>query len=118
MLEKTNIRSLSQNEIDEIKIVLSILEGYDILDYTVRYTKLPKPRAKYLLRLLEKAGLIYKKEGAKRWRVRVNYFRLWKNAEHVAYKEAETVVYEEGTLKELKELEKKLTSQQSFRFAT
>jgi len=103
-----NIRSLSQNEIDEIKIVLNILEGHDTLDYITRYTKLPKPRAKYLLSLIEKADIIYKKDETKRWRVRVNYFRLWTNAEYIY--EKETVSRELKPIKQLSELEQKLTS--------
>ena len=103
-----NIRSLSQNEIDAIKIVLSILEGDDTLDYITQYTNLPKPRATYLLRLLEKSGLIYKKERKKQWRVRVDYFRVWKNAERITYNEAESVLNELEPIKELKEQEKRL----------
>ena len=103
-----NIRSLSQNEIDAIKIVLSILEGDDTLDYIVQYTNLSKPRVRYLLDLLEKAGLVYKKERKKRWRVRVNYIRVWKNAERITYNEAENFMNELEPIKELKEQEKRL----------
>jgi len=107
-VKNMNIRSLSQNEIDAIKIVLSILEGDDTLDYIAQYTNLPKPRVTYLLRLLEKAGLIYKKERKKRWRVRVNYLRVWKNAERITYNEAENFMDELEPIKELKEQEKRL----------
>jgi DNA-binding IclR family transcriptional regulator len=103
-----NIRSLSQNEIDAIKILLAILEGDDTLEYIAQYTNLPKPRVTYLLRLLEKAGFIYKKEGKKRWRVRVNYSRVWKNAERITYNEAENFMSELEPIKELKEQEKRL----------
>jgi len=103
-----NIRSLSQNEIDAIKIVLSILEGDDTLDYITQYTNLPKPRVTYLLRLLEKSGLIYKKERKKRWRVSVNYIRVWKNAERITYNEAKNFMNELEPIKELKEQEKRL----------
>jgi len=109
--KKIKARNLSKNEIDEIKTVLSILEGYDMLDYIARYTKLSKSRVQYLLNSLEKAGLVYKKAGTKQWRVRVNYFRVWKTAEIIAYNEAETVVHEDESLKALRELEKKLTQQ-------
>ena len=109
MLEKTNIRSLFKNEIDEIKIVFSILEGYDTLDYIVQHTKLSKSRVEYLLRLFEKAGLLYKKEGTKRWRVRVDYYRVWRNAEYVYYNEREIVTGELESVKELRDLEEKLT---------
>ena len=102
-----NIRSLSQNEIDAIKIVLSIFEGDDTLDDIVHYTNLPKLRVKYLLNLLEKAGLVYTTE-KKHWRVRVNYIRVWKNAERITYSEAESVVRELEPFKEFKEQEKKL----------
>jgi len=102
MLEKTSIRSLSKNEIDVIKILLSILEGDDTLDYISARTKLSKRRIKYLLSILEKEGFIYKKEGSKQWKVRVDYARLWKNAEYVAYKE--------GIFWELEEMEKKIKS--------
>jgi len=101
-------QSLSKTEIDAIKIVLSILEGYDALDYIVRYTKFSKARVQYLLRLLKKAGLIYKKEGTKQWRVRVDYYRVWISAEYVYYNEKEKVTNELEPIKELKELEKKL----------
>jgi len=110
---KMKARNLSKNEIDEIKIVLNILEGYDTLDYIVQYTNLPKLRIQYLLLSLEKAGIIYKKEGAKRWRIRVNYFRVWKNSEYISYNERETVSSELEPIKELRELEKKLTSQRA-----
>jgi len=102
------IRSLSQNEINAIKIVLSVLEGDDTLDYIAQYTNLSKPRVRYFLDLLEKAGLVYKKEGTKQWRVRVNYIRVWKNAERITYNEAESVVRELEPFKEFKEQEKKL----------
>ena len=88
------IRSLSQNEIDVIKIMLGILEGYDTLDYITQYTNLPRLRIKYLLEALEKAGLVYKKEGTKKWRVRVNYFRILKNAEYIYYIKKEKVTDE------------------------
>ena len=101
-------KNLSKTEIDTIKIVLAILEGHDALNYILRYTKLPKSRVQYLLVSLEKAGLIYKKEGTKQWRVRVDYFRVWKNAEHVYYNEREIVTGELEAIKELRELEKKL----------
>jgi len=107
--KKIKARNLSKNEIDEIKIVLSILEGYDTLDYIARSAKLSKSRVQYLLVSLEKAGLIYKKEERKQWRVRVNYFRVWKNAEYVSYNERETISSELEPIKELSELEKKLT---------
>jgi len=101
-------RNLSKNEIDTIKIVLRILEGYDTLDYIMRYTKLSKSRVQYLLRLLVKAGLVYKKEGRKQWRVRVDYYRVWTSAEYVYYNEKEKVMDELEPIKELSELEKKL----------
>ncbi|PSN82122.1 hypothetical protein B9Q01_08935 [Candidatus Marsarchaeota G1 archaeon OSP_D] len=102
------IRSLSQDEIDAIKMVLNILEGYDTLNYIVRNTKLSKSRVQYLLKALKKAGLIYKKEGKKNWRVRVDYYRVWKNAEYVYYNERKTVTGELEAIKELREQEKKL----------
>ena len=108
MLEKTSIRSLSQNEMDEIKIVLNILEGYDTLDYIARYTKIPKSRATYLLSILKKAGLVYKKDETKRWRVRVNYFRVWKSSKYIY--EKETVSSELEPIKQLRELEEQLTN--------
>jgi len=101
-------RLLSQNEIDAIKIVFSIFEGDDTLGYIVQYTNLPKQRVRYLLNLLEKAGLIYKKDRKKRWRVRVNYYRVWKNAERITYNEAENFMNELEPIKEVKEQEKKL----------
>lgn len=100
-------RNLSKNEIDEIKIVLYILEGYDTLDYIVRYAKIPKLHAKYLLNSLQKTGLVYKKAGTKQWRVRTNYLRVWKNAEQVSY-EIETVSSKLESINELKKLENKL----------
>jgi len=101
-------KNLSKTEIDAIKIVLAILEGHDTLNYISRYTNLSKRHVQYLLVSLEKAGLIYKKEGTKQWRVRVDYFRVWKNAEHVYYNEREIVTGELEAIKELRELEKKL----------
>jgi len=106
------IRSLSQNEIDAIKIVLRILEGYDTLNYIARYTKISKSRVQYLLEALEKAGLIYKKEGTKQWRVQTDYYRTWKNSEIVYYNEKEQVTDELEPLKELKESEKRLARKQ------
>ena len=88
-------KNLSKTEIDAIKIVLAILEAHDTLDYIAWYTKLPKSRIQYLLSALEKAGLIYKKEGTRRWRVRVDYFRVWKNAEYVNYLEKEKATNEQ-----------------------
>jgi len=98
-------QSLSKTEIDAIKIVLAILEAHDSLNYISRYTNLSKRRVQYLLRLLKKAGLIYKKEGTKQWRVRVDYYRVWKNAEHIYYNEKEKVTDE---LEAIKELDQKL----------
>jgi len=82
-----NIKNLSQNEIDEIKIVFSILEGYDTLEFITRYTNLPKERLQYLLYSLEKAGIIHKKEGTKRWRVQADYISLLNNAKMLAKEE-------------------------------
>jgi len=87
-------QSLSKTEIDAIKIVLAILEGHDTLNYISRYTNLSKRHVRYLLSLIEKAGLIYKKERTKQWRVRVNYFRVWKNAEYIYYIKKEKVTDE------------------------
>jgi len=87
-------QSLSKTEIDVIKIVLAILEGYDTLKYISQYTNLSKRRVQYLLSLIEKAGLIYKKEDTKQWRVRVNYLRVWKNAEYIYYIKKEKVMDE------------------------
>jgi DNA-binding transcriptional ArsR family regulator len=101
-------KNLSKTEIDAIKIVLAILEGHDTLNYISRYTNLSKRHVQYLLSLIKKAGLIYKKEGTKQWRVRVDYFRVWKNAEHVYYNEREIITGELEAIKELRELEKKL----------
>jgi hypothetical protein len=94
-------KNLSKNEIDAIKIVLAILEGHDSLNYISRFTKLPKLRIKYLLESLEKAGLIYKKEGTKQWRVRVDYLRVLKNAEYIYYIKKEKVTDELEPIKEL-----------------
>jgi hypothetical protein len=102
-------KKLSQNVIDAIKIVLGILEGFDTFDYIIEYTKLPEQRAKYLLRLLKDAGVIYKTEGRKKWRVRVNYYRVWKKSEYIVYNELDQVIREDETIKALKELEQKLT---------
>ena len=102
------IKDLSKTEIDAIKMVLNILEGYDTLNYIVRNTNFSKSRAQHLLRLLEKAGLVYKKEGTKQWRVRVDYYRTWKHSEYVYSHEKEQVTDELESLKELKEQEKKL----------
>jgi|GEM_PF-1955960 hypothetical protein len=101
-------QSLSKTEIDAIKMVLNILEGYDTLNYIMRNTNFSKSRAQHLLRLLEKAGLVYKKEGTKQWRARVDYYRVWINAEYVYYNEKEKVTNELEHIKELKELENKL----------
>jgi len=101
MLEHTNIRSLTQNERDIIKVLIAIFEGNDITKYIVRRTGLPAQRVTYILRLLEKAGVIYKKEGTKEWRVRVNYFRVWKNAEYLYYIKKEKVTNELEPIKDL-----------------
>jgi len=93
-------QSLSKREIDVIKIVLAILEGYDTFNNILRYTNLSKWRVRYLLHLLEKAGLVYKKDGTKQWRVRANYLRIWKNAEYVYYIKKEKVMDEFEPIKE------------------
>ena len=85
-------RTLSKINVDIFQILLGILEGDDTLDYISARTKLPKNRIRYLLSTMEKAGFIYRKEETKRWRVQADYFRLWKNAEYVAYEQG---IYEE-----------------------
>ena len=85
------VRNLSKNEIETIKIVISLLEGHDTLGSLAKETNIPKRRIQYLLSLLEKAGFVYKQEGTKRWRVQADYIRLLNNAK--------TLAKEEGLLK-------------------
>jgi len=78
------VRNLSKNEIETIKIVISLLEGHDTLGSLAKETNIPKRRIQYLLSLLEKAGFVYKQEGTKRWRVQADYIRILNNAKTLA----------------------------------
>jgi len=108
MLEHTNIRSLTQNERDIAKVLLALVIGHDTIKYITQYTLLPAQRVTYILRLLEKNGIIYKKPGTKQWRLRIDYYMAWKHAERVYYNEREIVTGELESVKELQEQEKKL----------
>ena len=110
MLEHSNIRALTQNERDITKVLLAIFEGQDTAKYIVIYTNLPEARVTYILRLLEKNGIIYKKPGTKQWRVRINYESVWKHAERVYYNEKDIITGELEEIKELKEQEKKIVA--------
>jgi len=78
------VRNLSKNEIETIKIVISLLEGHVTLGSLAIETNIPKRRIQYLLSLLEKAGFVHKKEGTKRWRVQADYIRILNNAKTLA----------------------------------
>jgi predicted transcriptional regulator len=110
MLEHSNIRALTQNERDIIRVLFAIFKGWDTAKYIVSDTNLPEKRVTYILRLLEKNGIIYKKPGTKQWRVRINYESVWKHAEYVYYNEKDIITDELEEVKELKEQEKKMVA--------
>jgi len=73
------VRNLSKNEMDAIKIVMGLLEGHDTLGSLAKEASIPKSHIQYILHSLKTLGIVYRKEGTKRWRVQADYVRIWKN---------------------------------------
>ena len=66
------IKKLSRDEIEIVKIILALVEGFDTVEKISRITKLKKYYVTHILYTLKHAGFLSVKPGTKQWRINVN----------------------------------------------
>jgi len=82
-----NIKTLSKNETDIVKIIFALIEGFDTVEKISHITQLQKSHITYLLKALKHAGFLFVKPETKQWRINVNTLYFWNTSQGYAYEE-------------------------------
>jgi len=80
-------KKLSKNEIELVKIIFALVEGFDTVKRISRVTHLKKYNVTHLLYTLKHAGFVSVKHGTRQWRLNVNATYFWNTSQGYAYEQ-------------------------------